>query len=199
MSVFPSNKLFLEATDFLQAVTTGGQENNETARVLTADLNEAQLNWKPAVDQWSMAQCLEHLAVSTKAFEKYFAAALQRGRSRPQVAESLRYKPSLMGGLLVRYVSPEGARKLRAPKIIRPADSSRIEGSLEMFLREQDWFIDFVGRAHGVDYNKTRLRSPITPLVRYSLADAFVIIVLHAQRHLQQARRVRELPEFPRT
>jgi len=199
MSVYPSMEFFLEAPDFLQAVLTDGQENNETARALAADLNEMQLNWKPAVDQWSMAQCLEHLAVSTKAFEKYFAAALERGRRRPPLAESPRYKPSLMGGLLAKQVSPEGARKLRAPKIIRPADSSSIEGSLEMFLREQDWFIDFVGQAQGLDYNKTRLRSPITPLVRYSLADAFVVIVLHAQRHLQQARRVRELPEFPRT
>src|SRR5262252_6882873 len=102
MTVFPSTNRFLEATDFLQAVVTEGRENNQTARALAAELTEAQLNWKPAVDQWSMAQCLEHLAVSTTAFAKYFAAALERGRRRPPVAESPRYKPSLMGGLLVR-------------------------------------------------------------------------------------------------
>ena len=68
-----------------------------------------------------------------------------------------------------------------------------------MFLDEQQKFIDFVRQCHGIDYNKTRLRSPVTALVRYSLADAFVITVVHAQRHLAQARRVRENPEFPRS
>ncbi len=34
-------------------------------------------------------------------------------------------------------------------------------------------------QAKGLDYNKTRLRSPVTPLMRYSLADAFVVTVVH--------------------
>jgi hypothetical protein len=33
--------------------------------------------------------------------------------------------------------------------------------------------------------------------MRYSLADAFVVVVVHNQRHLAQARRVRELTNFP--
>ncbi len=82
--------------------------------------------------------------------------------------------------------------------MFRPGDPSAIQGSLKMFLDEQQKFIDFVGQCQHVDYNKTRIRSPVTPLMRYSLADAFVITVLHAQRHLAQARRVRESHQFPR-
>ena len=83
--------------------------------------------------------------------------------------------------------------------MFRPGDASSIQGSLQMFLDEQQKFVDFVRQCRGIDYNKTRIRSPVTPLVRYSLADAFVITVLHAQRHLAQARRVRESQGFPRT
>ena len=53
------------------------------------------------------------------------------------------------------------------------------------------------GRRNGLDYNKTRVRSPVTALLRYSLADAFVVIVVHSQRHLLQVRRVSQLSEFP--
>lgn len=67
-----------------------------------------------------------------------------------------------------------------------------------MFVNQQARFLDFVHQSTGIDYNKARLRSPVTPLMRYSLADAFVVTVLHGQRHLAQARRVRELPEFPK-
>src|SRR5204863_1239096 len=175
------------------------QKNSENARTVTADLTEAQLNWKPSPEQWSMAQCLEHLAVATQGFDKYFSAALTRAKSKSPNTNLPAYKPTRMGGWLARHVAPESPRKLRAPKMFRPADASSIQGSLQMFLDEQQKFIDFVGQCQGLDYNKTRIRSPVTPLMRYSLADAFVITVLHAQRHLAQARRVREMPQFPRS
>jgi len=73
---------------------------------------------------------------------------------------------------------------------------SSISGSLDRFIKEQDEFMKFVRESVGVDYNKIRLRSPVTPLVRYSLADAFVVIVVHAQRHLLQAQRVRSALEI---
>lgn len=192
-------KQFLESPNFLETVVARANENSAAARTLVMDLTAAQLNWTPSAEQWSIAQCLEHLAVATKGFEKYFTATLEQARNNRQVTSPPKYKPSLVGGWLAKQVSPEAVRKLPAPKIFRPGNSSAIQGSLESFLNEQDRFIDFVQRSQGIDYNKTRLRSPVTPLIRYSLADAFVITVLHGQRHLGQGRRVREMPQFPRS
>jgi len=192
-------KQFLDSGNLLETILVTAEKNNEDARTITGDLSEAQLNWKPSSDQWSIAQCLEHLAVATKGFDKYFSTALMQAKSKPPITNSPVYKPTMMGGWLARHVAPESPRKLRAPRMFRPADASAIQGSLQMFLDEQQKFVDFVGQCQYIDYNKTRIRSPVTPLVRYSLADAFVITVLHAQRHLAQARRVREQAEFPRT
>ena len=191
-------KFFLDSPDFLKTVLSESDKNNETAQSVAGDLSEAQLNWKPSAEQWSIAQCLEHLTIATRQFDKYFTAALERARMKPAITIKPSYRPSFMGGWLAKQVAPEAARKLPAPKIFRPVDSSGIQGSLENFLNQQVKFMDFVRRCDGVDYNKTRLRSPVTPLIRYSLADAFAITVLHGQRHLAQARRVREMPEFPR-
>ena len=101
-----------------------------------------------------------------------------------------------MGRWLIKHVEPESPRKLHAPKIFKPS-ASDVQNALDSFLEQQNTFLKFVGEANGIDYNRTRLRSPVTPLVRYSLADAYVITVSHEQRHLQQARRVRETPGFP--
>lgn len=190
-------KEFLESTDLLKTVTSEAEKNNDVAQAVAGDLTAAQLNWKPSADEWSIAQCLEHLAVATKGFDKYFNEVLSRAGSKP-VTNPPAYKPTMMGGWLARHVAPESPKKLRAPRIFRPESASSIQGSLQMFLDEQRKFIDFVRQSTGLDYNKTRIRSPVTPLVRYSLADAFVITVLHAQRHLAQARRVRESQRFPR-
>jgi hypothetical protein len=190
-------KLFLDSPDFLSTVKSETDKNSDIARTLTSGLTEVQLNWKPSAEQWSIAQCLDHLTVATNEFEKYFQLALQRAREKWAVTNSPRYKPSMLGGWLAKQVSPEAPRKNTAPKIFRPA-ASNIPAALEKFVNQQARFLDFVRASTGIDYNKTRLRSPVTPLMRYSLADAFVITVLHGQRHLAQARRVREMPQFPK-
>ena len=189
-------KQFLESTDFLQTITEEAEKNSNEARRLVAGLTEEQLNWTSAPEKWSMAQCLDHLATTTKQFEPYVAKAISRGRKKWPTSGSVPYRPSLVGGWLAKQVTPETTRKLPAPKAFRPAQSN-ISGSLEKFLEQQDALLKFVRAAAGLNYNKARLRSPVTPLMRYSLADAFVVTVLHGQRHLAQAQRMRETPGFP--
>lgn len=190
-------KLFQESQNFLQTITAEAEKNSDGARQLVSGLSEAQLNWKPAPEKWSIAQCLDHLTVTSNKFDAYFTAALARGRKKWPLGAGLVYRPSLMGGWLIKQVNPETGRNLPAPKVFRPSESSNIHGAMQSFLEQQERFIKFVRQTDGVDYNKTRLRSPVTPLMRYSLADAFVITVVHGQRHLAQARRVRGMSGFP--
>ena len=161
-------------------------------------LNDAQLRWTSGPSSWSIAQCLDHLTTTSKAFEPYLASGYQAGQR--EVAECARQFPSgLVGsvGWLIKQVLPETVRKVPAPKVFQPSQSPAIENVLEKFLKQQAEFLRFVRQAEGLDYNKTRLRSPVTPLMRYSLADAFVVTVVHGWRHLAQARRVCEMPGFP--
>jgi hypothetical protein len=191
-------KQFLESADLLQTIASETEKVGGEARHLVADLTDEQLNWKPAPDSWSIAQCLDHLAVTSEKFDQNFGKAIARGRDKRRASSAVRYRPTILGGWLVKQLLPEAKRKVPAPRVFRPSESSAIKGALERFLRQQEKFLGFVKDARGIDYNKTRLRSPVTPLMRYSLADAFVITVVHGQRHLAQARRVREMSGFPR-
>ena len=190
-------KEFLESADLLQTIVAGTEMNSTRARELVSGLSEVQLNWKPSPGSWSVAQCLEHLTVATEGFDQYFEKAIATGREKRSVNGAIPYRPTRLGGWLIKQLVPEATRKVPAPKIFRPAESSSIEGALERFLQQQKRFVKFVKDATGIDYNKTKLRSPVTPLLRYSLADAFVITVVHGRRHLGQAQRVREAAGFP--
>ena len=192
-------KQFLESPDLLQTIASESVKLNDDARDLVAHLTEAQLNWRPASDSWSIAQCLDHLAVTLEKDDQYLRDAIAKGREKRRVQGAVAYRPTMFGGWLIKQLLPETTRKMRAPKVFRPAESSAIAGALERFLQQQDKFLNFVSEAREIDYNKTRLRSAVTPLIRYSLADAFVMIVVHGQRHLAQARRVRDMTAFPRT
>lgn len=190
-------KQFLGSTNLLQTVVAESERISDEARQLAAGLSADQLNWKPAPDRWSIAQCLDHLAVATEKFGPYLSGAVTRGREKYPVKTGPAYQPTWMGGWLIKQLLPEATRKISAPKIFRPSETAAIPGALEHFLKEQGALLDFVRQAEGLDYNKTRLRSPVTPIMRYSLADAFVITVVHGRRHLAQARTVRETPDFP--
>ena len=190
-------KQFIEAPDFLQLVIQKTDENSVEARRLAGELSEEQLNWTSSPEKWSIAQCLDHLAVTGERFDNYYNEVIERGRQKWPVREPVPYRPTFVGGLLLKQVTPETKRRMPAPKVFAPGPAGTITGALEKFLKQQDVFLSFVRSAAGVDYNRIRLRSPVTPLMRYSLADAFVVTVLHGQRHLGQARRMRETPGFP--
>jgi len=190
-------KLFTESPNFLQTIVSEAETNNESARQLVDGLSEEQLNWKPSAKQWSMAQCLEHLAVASGGFNGYFAQTIERARHRWPTTGAVPYRPTLVGGLLIKQIVPETTRRVPAPKIFRPTDSSSIHDALSIFLKQQDAFLGFVRQSEGIDYNRARLRSPVTPLMRYSLADAFVVTIVHEARHLAQTARVRATNGFP--
>jgi hypothetical protein len=190
-------EIFLESPAPLQTIATETEATNGQARELVANLSDAQLNWQPAPDSWSMAQCLEHLTVTNREYEPFYATAIARGRERWPIAGPVRYRPTWMGGWLSKQLLPQSTRKLWAPKVFRPAESNVMPGALDRFLKQQSSFLQFVRDAEGFDYNKSKLRSPATPLMRFSLADALVISVVHCWRHLAQAGRVRQASGFP--
>ena len=192
-------KVFADSPNFIATIVSEAEKNNGTATDLVRGLTEEQLNWKPDAKQWSIAQCLEHLAVTSQQFNSYFQDLIQRARQKWPTKGDLPYRPSLIGGWLIKQVVPETTRKVPAPKVFRPSDSSSIHNALGLFLKQQEEFVRFVRESEGVDYNRARLRSPVTPLMRYSLADAFVVTIVHGYRHLAQASRVKAMPNFPNT
>lgn len=190
-------KAYVGSSDLLETIVAETEKVNNQARKVVEGLTETQLNWRPSPEQWSIAQCLDHLTVTGKAWAPILTTAIARGHQKWPISTPTPYRPTMIGGWLIKQVTPEAARKLPAPRVFKPSESSSIDKSFDNFLLAQKTFLDFVNSARGCDYNKSRLRSPVTPLIRYSLADAFVVSVVHSQRHLAQARRVRENPNFP--
>jgi hypothetical protein len=195
----PSERLkeFADSPNFIGTIVSEAEKNNVAATELVRGLTEQQLNWKPDAQQWSIAQCLEHLAVTSRQFNGYFKQLIESARLKWPTNGVIPYRPSLVGGWLIKQVVPETTRAFPAPKVFRPSDSSSIRDALALFLKQQEEFVRFVRESEGVDYNRARLRSPVTPLMRYSLADAFVVTIVHGYRHLAQANRVKAMPNFP--
>ena len=169
---------------------------NDVARNLSA----AQLNWSPAPGAWSVGQCLHHLYVTNEKYLPPIAKALD-GRPVQPVQE-------ITPGWFARYFisnyiapPPPGSVKVktraRAPRQIVPATT--VDPSvLDQLLRTNDTARDLFRRASRFDVNRIRFQNPFVPLFRFTVGSGIEIIWKHQRRHLGQAERVRQAPDFPR-
>jgi hypothetical protein len=99
------------------------------------------------------------------------------------------WQPSIMGNLLVRsFRSP---RKMTAPSIYQPSLQPRNDVVGE-YLTRVGKTLELLDRAGSLFWQKVKLSSPVTRIIRLNLGDAFDVIVTHAERHLGQVERIRE-------
>jgi hypothetical protein len=175
----------------------------ENARTIAADarssfgrMSAEQLNWKPSAERWSIAQCFEHLNTSNKGYLPIIED-VRKGKKKNTVWERLPMLPGLAGKLLIKSLDPASTRKLKAPKSFQPAQSSISPAVLDDFVALQDELIEGMRSTKHLDLEKIVITSPALSFVAYSLMDAYRVIVVHEQRHLQQAKRVAAESAFP--
>jgi hypothetical protein len=165
------------------------------ATAVARGLSQEQLNWKAAPDTWSIGQCLQHLYIANDVYLPPIAKALE-GQAHSPVHD---ITPGWVARWFIRnYIEPSSeGRRARAPRKIDPGE--RIDPSiLDLFLRSNATARDLVRRASAHDVNRIRFRNPFIPLVRATVGTGLEIVSRHERRHLLQAERVRQSPNFPK-
>ena len=172
------------------------EASDARAVALARPLTPEQLNWKPAPEQWSVGQCLEHLAMANEVYLPPIADALARSAPAGGAGEII---PGWFARWFIRnYIAPSPqTKRARAPGKIAPV-LSRVEPSiLDRFLDGNRQMRDLVTRAAGHDVNRVRFRNPFIPVIRFTVGTGFEVTSKHESRHLLQAERVRQAPGFP--
>jgi hypothetical protein len=169
---------------------------SENARKEFGKLNRDQLNWKPSADRWSVAQCFDHLINSNAGYIPIFDA-VAAGTLKQTLVQKLPGVPKMWGQLLIKSLDPKTTRKLKAPKRFQPASSDLSESIIDNFVQNQSRVLDAMEKTKNLEIDRTIITSPVAAIVTYSLLDAFRIVVVHEQRHFQQAQRVTQDQNFP--
>ena len=175
----------------LEELDTSDRHANALAGALTPE----QLNWKPAPDQWSVGQCLDHLYLGNQVYCLRWPRRLTVDRPR----RCRRSRLGWLGRWFVRtQIDPSTQRRRgRAPGKITPAP--RVDPSvLDRFVRSNDAARDLVRRASAYDVNRIRFVNPFVPLVRFTVGTGLEVVWRHQRRHLLQAERVTQSSGFPR-
>jgi hypothetical protein len=155
-----------------------------------------QLNWKPAADSWSVAQCLDHIIKTNHEFDEEFEK-LAAGTRKNSFWENYSPFSGMAGRFLVGVIKNDSKKaKAPTPRIVPPSD---IEGDIVgKFVEDLSAVSAKVQACAGADRQKTVVTSPFLKVFTYKLDDALTVLVEHAKRHVRQAKRVTQSEGFPR-
>ena len=160
-------------------------------------LSEAQLNWKPAPDKWGVGECLEHIVQSNKQYFPEFDL-IAKGGHKNSLWKKISPLSGLWGRMLLKSVSPDTQKKMKTASVFKPSRSSVPLSIISEFVKNNVELAGYIKKFEGVDLKKTKITSPVSGIITYSLADAIKILTTHERRHINQAKKVMETEGFPK-
>jgi hypothetical protein len=165
---------------------------------LLESLDQDQLNWRPAPERWSVAECFEHLSVTGESLVGPIRSAIDEARGKG-IMKSGPYSYGLIGRFFIKSVQPDSRVKVRTQALYTPAPGSAFDGAVvqRRFMKLQEELRDIINTANGVDLARVKITSPAAKLLRINAAAWLESTVAHERRHIAQARRVTAEPGFP--
>lgn len=157
-----------------------------------AEMAGAKLAVRPAPGRWSVAECLEHLRVSSEAFFPVLSKAFEEARKRNQTSDGP-YRLDFMGKLLIWTLEPPPKFRFPTPPAFLPVEMGPPGRVLRDFLTSQQRVREVLAAGDGLALDKIKIRSPFDRRVRYSAWSALCAAASHQRRHLWQAEQALRL------
>jgi DinB superfamily len=150
------------------------------ARALVSGLTELSGAWRPDANSWSVAECLDHLAIANRVYVRAMQPAAERtlmqGRRRRGPAQ-----PGVIGRWFIRTLEPPVTSRFKraAPERIRPRRSPSLGDAMAQFRASHDEVREFLRRYADIDLAGTRFPNPFVRGIRFSLATGLHVIAAH--------------------
>jgi hypothetical protein len=173
-------------------------EADRKADAITASLSDAQFHWQPdGGRRWSVAQCLEHLAVGAEVYLPLMRGAIDRARQERSLRRGP-FAPGFFGRQFVNSLEPPVRFRGRAPKAIVPSASLSRAEILSRFHAAHAALNALAREAAAIDANRATFQNPFLKMVRMKVSTGFQVINAHDRRHLWQAEQVMARGGFPK-
>jgi hypothetical protein len=163
---------------------------------IVAGLSDAQFNWRPAANRWSIAECFNHLNASARELLARIDESIRRGRERGLTSAGP-FALRLIDRVVARALEPPARLRVRTVPALAPPPERANADTMKEFFEWQERFAERLRAADGLDLGRIRTASPVSTWLSYSLGGAFAVFLAHERRHLWQARQVRNDRAFP--
>jgi hypothetical protein len=166
-------------------------EATERARKLVDDTPARLFTVRPSVNQWSAAECLSHLSISTEKFLPVLRKAMDDARSRHLTADGAP-RMDVLGRILRWFLEPPVRSRLKTKSAFVPKSIRAKAEALAEFTRWQKQLVDLLQSSSDMPIGRLKVVSPFDSRVKYNVYSAFMILTAHQRRHLWQAEQAVE-------
>ena len=153
-------------------------------------LSPAQLNYKADSTRWSVAQCVEHIALAENGIMMGIQMVLQ-SPADPTKRDSVKLTdPQVMSFLTDR------SRKFQAPEMLKPDGRlGSYQAALDSFVARRNRNIQFVTTTQEDMRNHYFIIPGLAYLDDY---QGILFLTAHSKRHTLQLEEVKASPGFPK-
>lgn len=153
-----------------------------TAKALLSGRSHDDLQVSPNAASWSVAQCLDHLAQTTKAFVPAITDAIAHA---PRLSTNRALRTGALTQLFIRSLEPPYRLRFKvlAPLVPRQHD---FNSAWSTFLESQRELAETIRCATGLAVDQVKIESPVYARFSYNIYGAFRMLAAHERRHLWQ-------------
>lgn len=149
-------------------------------------LGPGQLNFKPDVDTWSIAQNIDHLIVINSTYFPVFRE-LEQGENPTAFWGRLGFLADFFGRFVLNSVQPDRRKKTKTFSIWEPKQSGIGDRILIKFREHQKALKSHIEKLEPAIAQGAVISSPASRFIVYKLETAIEIILAHEKRHFEQA------------
>ncbi|HMO40350.1 MAG TPA: DinB family protein [Saprospiraceae bacterium] len=154
------------------------------------NLSAAQLNFRAAPNNWSIAECIEHITLAEMEFPKILERALQKPAS-PEMRTKIKIKDD---EIRPKMISEKW--KAKSPEIFKPSNAfSSVEETVTIFRRQRNDTIAYIENTKD-DLRNHFWEHPLTKTI--DLYQTLILMSAHTERHINQIEQIKIHPNFPK-
>ena len=155
-----------------------------------AGLSDAQLNFKPAPDKWSVLDCVKHIAVTEGALWQMTNGAIM-AQANPEKRADVK---STDEQVVQMIESREHKVKTAPPMEPQNTPFKSLDAALKSFVSDRAKLINYV-KTTDADLRNHVVTLPPGSFDSYQM---ILFIAAHSNRHTQQIEEVKADPNFPK-
>jgi hypothetical protein len=179
----------------LEGISTAIKEISDDVQNAFGGFSDEQLNWKPAQESWSVAQCLDHLIKSNEEFFPELES-LAAGTRKNTLWQRISPLSGMAGAFLVNSLKKDNQKIKTNQKMTPPSDLG--PDIVSEFQRHQNALVEKLKAANSADWRRVVLTSPFVKIMTYRMDTGLAAVIEHEKRHVRQAKRVIETEGFPK-
>lgn len=152
-------------------------------------LSHEQLNWKLAVENWSITEVLEHLNMVNASYEQIFTDAAN-GTSDMGFTSKIGIVVNFLDDMIYKSVEPTRAKRMKTFPVWEPTQSDVSIEVIKDFRKHQEAIKKLIKDNKSLLEKDIVIPSPANRYIVYKLRKAVEIVVSHEERHLNQAKEI---------